>query len=213
MSSTSTSATDSSEPRRPGRPRRAGVDDAVLQATAELLSEVSFSRLSMEMVAQRAGVGKPTVYRRWPSKANLVLDVIVSFAPAVDTPTGEPASGEASFKERLRTTTFEVYRRLVSSAILHAMPGLAAELIHDRELGREFRERYVAPRTMAMMELLREGVDRGLLRADLDPWLMYKLLSGPSFYTLFMEGAAMTPAEIDQVFDEIWAVISTGSQG
>jgi len=68
----------------PDSPRqRNGVDDAVLRVTIELLATMSFARLSMELVAKRAAVGKPTVYRRWPSKAALVADAVARFAPTL----------------------------------------------------------------------------------------------------------------------------------
>lgn len=194
---------------RGGRPRRTEVDDTILAATAELLCEVSLARLSMEMVAARAGVGKPTIYRRWPSKAHLVLDVLVSLAPPVSDEDGDVTVTDlASYKELLRTMTFELYQRVVKSSILTAMPVLVAEMMHDKDLGREFRERYVARRVAKIERVLDIGVEQGFLRDNIAPWLMYKLLQGASFYSLFIEGATMSPEERDQAFDVVWDAIS-----
>src|SRR6266496_6782642 len=62
--------------RKPGRPRSAQAHKAILDATLELLAEGGFQGLSIEAVAARAGVGKTTIYRRWPSKNELVMDAI-----------------------------------------------------------------------------------------------------------------------------------------
>jgi AcrR family transcriptional regulator len=81
--------------RAPGRPRDPQVDQAILTATLELLGDDGFDGLSIEAVAARAGVGKTTVYRRWPSKIPLVVDALTAMkAPTVsaipdDMPTRE----------------------------------------------------------------------------------------------------------------------------
>jgi len=63
--------------RKPGRPRSAQAHKAILDATLELLAEEGFHGLSIEAVAAKAGVGKTTIYRRWPSKDELVMDAIL----------------------------------------------------------------------------------------------------------------------------------------
>src|SRR3954454_15098610 len=75
--------------RRPGRPRRAEVDEAILAAAVHMLAEHGYGGVTMEGVAGAAGVGKATVYRRWPSKADLILDAIRSLKPDV----GHPDTG------------------------------------------------------------------------------------------------------------------------
>src|SRR5437588_13131394 len=65
-----------------GRPRNADTDSAILAATCELLVDNGYGRLSMEAVAARSGVGKPTLYRRWSSKAALVADAVVAILSA-----------------------------------------------------------------------------------------------------------------------------------
>src|SRR6187399_2380481 len=64
-------------PRRPGRRRDESKDDAILKATLELLAERGYDGMTMDAVADRAGAGKATVYRRWPSKVQLTIDAIV----------------------------------------------------------------------------------------------------------------------------------------
>ena len=71
-----TSLPASTTRRSPGRPRSAAAHQAILDATVQLLSEVGFAATTVEAVAARAGVGKATVYRRWPSKVPLVIDAL-----------------------------------------------------------------------------------------------------------------------------------------
>ena len=76
--------TETAEARGPGRPRDPAADRAILQATIELLGEEGYEGLSIEAVAARAGVGKTTVYRRWPSKEPLVVDAIKRYKSPED---------------------------------------------------------------------------------------------------------------------------------
>jgi Bacterial regulatory proteins, tetR family len=69
-----------------GRPRDANVENAILNAAVAILNEVGYNDLSIEAVASRARVGRPTVYRRWPSKLDLVVDAVVRLVPAVSAP-------------------------------------------------------------------------------------------------------------------------------
>ena len=79
-------------PKRPGRPRDEGAAQAILTATMELMAEVGFAGVTVDGVAQRAGVGKATIYRRWKSKERLVLDAIgASTEPAPVPDTGSVA--------------------------------------------------------------------------------------------------------------------------
>src|SRR5436190_6924748 len=82
MELTNTVAT--AEPAR-GRPRDPSRDEAIIDATIDVLVRDGYDRLSMEGVAAAAGVGKTTVYRRWSSKAELVIDAMATLKPAIDT--------------------------------------------------------------------------------------------------------------------------------
>src|SRR5438552_16672378 len=71
-----------------GRPRDRAIDDAALRAARELLVEVGWDRLSMVAIAERAGVGRPALYRRWPSKTHLVFEAVFGWQDA-PTPVAE----------------------------------------------------------------------------------------------------------------------------
>jgi AcrR family transcriptional regulator len=158
-------------PRR-GRPRDAQVEQAILQATISLLSEVGFNNLSIEAVAARAGVGKPTIYRRWPSKPELVLDAVKRFAPPVPTAdTGDPLAD-------LRQIVPELIVGLTSPPFVRAMISLAG----DVEMARRLGEQYLTPRRAGIADILQRAVAAGELRADIDVEMAIDLMVGASVY-------------------------------
>jgi AcrR family transcriptional regulator len=188
--------------RPPGRPRSPEVEEAVVHATVELLQEVSYGRLSIEMVAERAGVGKPAVYRRWPSKATLVADVIARIIEPVE------INSAKDIKKEVRRHLLGTYRRAVSSGIMHVIPSIVGETVLDTELGASFRERFVEPRQRIIEDALTQGVAEGILRHDISVSLMHKMLASTEFYSWIMFGQPLTEREASAVFEEIWTTIS-----
>ncbi|MER5479343.1 TetR/AcrR family transcriptional regulator [Streptomyces sp. NPDC002734] len=170
--------------RRRGRPRDTGTDEAILDAAEGLLLRDGYAGLSMEKVAAEAGVGKPTVYRRWPSKATLVGDVTrrAALAAAPGTDLLAPPPGEAV--ESL-VAWFRAYARTVADprngALVLALTAAAAGSPQDAEslyLG-STRDQHGA-----LAALLRSGVAAGELRADTDVDAVVGALIGSSLYLL-----------------------------
>jgi len=169
--------------RRPGRPRSAAADAAIVRATLELLLEAGYRGLTMEQVRARAGVGKATLYRRYRSKQDLVSAAIRHLnQPLVLPDTGSVAADILGFARSLSTgaegaefATFAVR--------------LLAESAGDREMHAIFYENLVAPRRAAVGEAMRRGVARGELRADLDIELAIDVVTGPWVYRLLISGA------------------------
>ena len=168
--------------RRPGRPRSAAADAAIVRATLELLLEAGYRGLTMEQVRARAGVGKATLYRRYRSKQDLVSAAIRHLnQPLVLPDTGSVAADILGFARSLSTgaegaefATFAVR--------------LLAESAGDREMHAIFYENLVAPRRAAMGEVLRRGIERGELRADLDVETAVDIITGPWVYRLLISG-------------------------
>jgi AcrR family transcriptional regulator len=185
--------------RAPGRPRDPSRDDAILGATMELLASEGFARLSIEGVAHRAGVGKPTVYRRWSSKAALVMDAFERAAPPIELPK------DGTVRERLTVTLMEFCRNMRSGSIGKIMAGIVAELPSDPELAHAFRNAYLARRRRVVFELLQQGVDEGELRPDLDIELAADQLSGPFIVRKLVTGGSfgpdLVPKLVDYLFD------------
>src|SRR5215831_11164328 len=93
---------------RPGRPRSPAADEAILDATVDLLAEQGFLGLSIEAVAARAGVAKTTIYRRWPTKDDLLMDAIACLKHAHPEPQGESLRDDLiDMISRMRDAWFE----------------------------------------------------------------------------------------------------------
>lgn len=166
--------------------RRARSERLILDATRELLGEAGFGSLTVEGVAARAGVAKTTIYRRYRSRNDLALAVLLDMVGDVSTrPYAEDAGTELM---KLVDRTVE----LMSSTVMgRIMKGLVSEVAADPELARVYRERVVSHRLADVGALVSHGVARGELRADLDPEMVTDLLLGPIYYRFFLSGAPM----------------------
>jgi AcrR family transcriptional regulator len=174
-------------PTRPaGRPRNPDLDRAILDATIELLAEEGFARMSIEQVAVRAGVGKPTIYRRWPSKVDLVIAALSR--PGAT----RSASSEGSVRERLTRLIEELCASVRTESAKRVLAALVAEIPRNPELASAVREVFLAKRQETAYALLREGVASGELRADLDPELASDALVGPIMLRVLLTGGRIT---------------------
>lgn len=188
-----------------GRPRDPDLDRAILDATIALLAQEGFARMSIERVAARAGVGKPTIYRRWPSKVDLVI-------AALSRPGAErSASSEGSVRERLTRLLEELCMSVRTEPAKSILAALVAEIPRNPELASAVREVFLAKRRETAFALLREGVAGGELRADLDLELASDSLVGPIMLRLLLTGGRITPslgATLVDAFYEGWSVRS-----
>jgi len=191
---------DPAAPRAPGRPRDPDLDRAILAATRELLAEEGFARLSIEGVAQRAGVGKPTIYRRWSSKVALVLEAIDQSGPS--TSLDDPSR---SVRERLTALLTELGATLGEGPAGRIMAGLVGEIPRDPELAAAIRRVFVARRRRKVFRLLREGIDAGELRSDLDLDVAADQLTGPFIVRTLLTGGPMGPSFVVTLVDHLFA--------
>jgi AcrR family transcriptional regulator len=187
---------------RRGRPRDANVESAILDAAVAIINEVGYDDLSIEAVASRAGVGRPTVYRRWPSKLDLVVDAVVRLAPAVSAPdTGDVFT---DLVELISGTIEDMTSSSVGRTIL-ALAGTAAA---DRaELADRFNEHYLVPRRAAFLATLRRGIDTGRLRADIDPDLILDLMLGAPTYWWVTTGHPIDKMAARRVVETVWSLV------
>lgn len=176
-----------------GRPRSEEAHQAILQATLELLSDVGYSALTVEGVAQRAGVGKATIYRRWPSKLPLVVEAFGQLPGFADVDTG---SLERDVKTMLRGY-LELFHKSPLPAVL---PSLAGERASNPELAQLFGP-VMRGRREPLMRALERARQRGELPADLDLGLASELLVGPIAVRLFFTGRSLHPDLVDPIVD------------
>jgi AcrR family transcriptional regulator len=181
--------------RRPGRPRSAACDAAILRAALDEYAERGYEGLSVDAVAARAGVSKATIYRRYRGKTDLVLAaakgaVFDEWVP----PAGNDLRGDLrGLLVHLRgvmlgTTAGRATRMVVADSVLH--PDLGAGL-----------QGLVAQRRALARGIIEHAIARGDLAADTDAEVLTDMLSGPVFYRLFISGDPVDDAFLDGVVE------------
>jgi len=201
---TATGAVEADQDRKaPGRPRSARADEAIIEAVLDMLAEgTAFEALSIEAVAARAGVGKATIYRRWPNKEALLFD-------AVKTVKGEPAQmGGGSVREDI-VALLAPAGHLEHSRAGQIMPCLLAEMQRSPEL-RHVYQRISEPRRDLMRTVLRRGIAEGTLRPDLDLDMVVALLFGPLIAQSLVHWSPDTAREdlIERLVTAVWPAIA-----
>ncbi len=173
--------------RAPGRPRSPEADEAIMRATLEVLLEEGFRGLSVDAVRLRAGVGKATIYRRFPDKEALVRAAIASLHRLHAEPpdTGSLMTDVAMMWE-------QGYRS--DPAVTALAPRLLAESASNPEMHAIFRAALIEPRRAYLGTILRRGIERGELREDVDLDVLIDLVAGPFIYRLLIDAGDPTVA-------------------
>jgi AcrR family transcriptional regulator len=194
-------ARDAEVVRPRGRPRRVEATEAILAATLELFAERGFAATTMDGIAERARVGKPTIYRRWSSKEDLIVDALVRFTAELELPAGV-GDVRAVLLEHVRT----VARFFSDPLARRLLPGLLGELEGNPRFATAYSERVVAPLRRPLVDLLASARDNGQLRGDTDPEQIADLLVGPAFLRLvFPFGLPeVDPSYPETLLDAIW---------
>jgi AcrR family transcriptional regulator len=162
-----------------GRPRSEAAEEAILRAALELLDQVGYEALSIEAVASRARVGRPTIYRRWPSKLDLAVEAVVGGAPPHKK---THMSGSAAGR---------VIIALVGDPAVHA------------RLAPRIDERYLQPRRAVLAGLLRRAVRAGQVRPDVDPDLLIGLIMGAATDRWLVTGRPVTRESARHIVDAV----------
>ena len=186
--------------RGPGRPRDARHDQSILDATLGILLEQGYRGVTIEGVAARAGVGRPTIYRRWPSKPAVVVAALVQSDRLA-----LPAPDTGSLRNDLIAVQRHQVERMNSPDARRVTAGLIADLADDPELADTYVSQFLAPRRATVWEVLQRGVDRGELDADVDLAFVYDLLVGPLFMRAVVWGQPLAPDAAEQTADVILA--------
>jgi AcrR family transcriptional regulator len=184
-------------PRSLGRPREERADRAIVKATLELIAEHGVRGFRMDDVADRAHVGKATIYRRYRSKDELVTAAVAALVSEIRIP--DTGSTRGDLLQLLRGAV-DVYSESIEAAV---MPSLVDAMSRDVEFARALREGFLAGRRAALRAVLERGVDRGDLRADLDFELALDVLGGPLFYRLLVTGGPIDDELADGVVELI----------
>ena len=188
--------------RRPGRPRRATTDDAITRAALDLLAERGFQAATIEAIADRAGVGRNTIYRRWRSKEELIADALRELTTDVDWGADDLYS--------LLLTWLRDFAGTFSDPLQgRLLVGVLGELQQNPVFADVYADRVVRPRREALLARLIEARERGELRPDADVELVADLLGGALLLRrlpLGLPDAGETYAE--ELLETIWRGIA-----
>lgn len=188
--------------RRPGRPRRATTDDAITRAALDLLAERGFQAATIEAIADRAGVGRNTIYRRWRSKEELIADALRELTTDVDWGADDLYS--------LLLTWLRDFAGTFSDPLQgRLLVGVLGELQQNPVFADVYADRVVRPRREALLARLLEARERGELRPDADVELVADLLGGALLLRrlpLGLPDAGETYAE--ELLETIWRGIA-----
>ena len=183
--------------RGPGRPRDPELDRAILEATIDVLETDGYHNLSIDAVAARAKVGKTTIYRRWPSKAPLVVDALAHLKAS----TSSDIPDDLSTREALVRIMSDLVRK--SSSAEQLLAGLVDEMARDPELAETVRTGIVAPRRKVIFAALERGIERGEIRPDVDVEVIADLLGGPVVIRRLLTGRPVTARFVRAVVDMV----------
>ena len=172
---------------------------AILDAALALCREQGYAKVTIEAIAARAGVGKQTIYRWWPTRSAVVLDALLA-ATLVDTPFPLTDSARGDFRTHLRSVA-----RLFASPSGALIREMVAESQADPAVADDFRTRFWAPRRELSLARLERGIAEGQVRRDIPREPALDALYGPLWIGLLVSHRALDARYADEVLDAVWA--------
>jgi AcrR family transcriptional regulator len=160
-----------------GRPRSSDTEKAILKAASEIVMATSLAEMTIEGVAERAGVGKASIYRRWPSKGALAFEAVVDTILTAE-PTPDTGSLEGDLARVAESWVRLANLRRVGRTLAHFI----AEVQSDPDLAVAWRERFVSRIRMERRPIIERAIARGEIPAGSDPELIMDLLYGPLYH-------------------------------
>jgi AcrR family transcriptional regulator len=167
----------------------------ILTAAVEELADCGYGGVTIESVADRAGVGKSTIYRHWPDKLALIADAFETFHEQM-----VPDLGDLPVRESVALLLQHVAEVVVDSTFSRCIPALIEGAERDHRV-REFHHRYSTERRQALVDLIARGVRKGEISGGVDPELATTSLLGAIFYRRLMTGQAFEPERACELVD------------
>ena len=187
-----------------GRPRDVDVDQRILASAFRQLVQVGYAGLSIESVAADAGVAKTTIYRRYPTKRDLVIAALRESTPfpmpALDLPA----------RKALEAFVRGAIAMLIESGAFRVLGSLLVEDQRHPGLLDIFRERILFPRRAMVEAIIKRGMERGELRRDVDPLIVIEMIAGAVFAHHVILGLRGDEAWIASFVDHVWSAIHSG---
>ncbi len=187
---------EQTRPRRRGRPRKPGVDEAIIAATLEILEKDGFAGLTVEAISARAGVGRPALYRRWPSKEAIVKDALLELAgelmPYPDTGSlrGDLAALMQEFTDAMQTPAGRVTVALIGEGMRDpTWRAMAVDVLRRRR-----------QRALVIVE---RAIERGELPPNTDGNLLFDLVGSPLWVHQLIHDDLAEWVDVDAILDAV----------
>jgi AcrR family transcriptional regulator len=188
--------------RAPGRPRSLEADEAILEASVDVFAEVGFEALTMEGVAARAGVGKNTLYRRYPSKLDLVVSAVRCY-----TNVGAPPPDTGTTRGDVQAIVDDLVAIVTDTPMGRMLPILIAIRTRVPELDAAYAE-IVSDKRARSAAVVRRGIERGDFRVDVDADAVVDAFVSPIFYRFLVTHAPLDGAFRATVVDAVMRAFS-----
>ena len=203
-----TAVLDGDEPRvfTRGRPRDASRDDALRKAAIAVMAEVGYRALTMDAVAARARAGKATIYRRWDSKLDLVID---SCNQLVSEHITEPDTG--SLRGDLREF-LAAFAKFLSGPSGKAAQALVGELPHEPELADAFRATFLMSQRDTLKRIVERALTRGEVSDDAPKGMLIELAGAALTYRLMITGDPLDEAFVDKFLNGVLMPLLQGNR-
>jgi len=178
-----------------GRPRDPAIRKKILSAARALLDEGGITAVTMEAVAAKAGVGKPTIYREWPNAHSVAMEAFLE--------TAKPQPQQKRRGKALETLRDQLHSivRAFSTPMGRNTAMMIAAAQNDSELAKIFRNRFIMGRREEGRDILHAAVKAGELRADIDHDVTLDLIYAPLFFRLLIGHGPLDKAYADAILD------------
>jgi AcrR family transcriptional regulator len=188
---------------RPRQPAGAAIlrpekTEAIIAAFFAELGKSGYEGLTMDRVAERARVGKAALYRRWPSKKEMLIDLVGQFALKAVLP---PDTG--SLRGDIQAIAHDAIAVLTNPLVRSVIQSLLTEARRSPDLAAVLTERFINPRREAGAQMLRRAVDRGEVRPDSDLELAQDLIGGPLYLRGVILGEEFPPGYTQRLTDAV----------
>ncbi|WP_336633490.1 MULTISPECIES: TetR/AcrR family transcriptional regulator [unclassified Microbacterium] len=198
MSDTTLSEEDVDPTPRLGRKRDHSRDPEILAAALDILAEKGYERMTVDMVATRARAGKATLYRRWPSKAELVIDAVACMKSTHPADLPDTGSLRGDLVANIKAPAVKDGERK-----LRIMAGMVSLMSESPEFADAARSVIVEPRAAALRTLIRRAIDRGEVTPDVDVHVLAQVIPSMTAYKSLMLGQAVDREYIITLVDEV----------
>jgi AcrR family transcriptional regulator len=182
-----------------GRPRSEEARRAVLDAALRLCERDGYQQLTIKAIATEAGVGRQTVYRWWPDKAEILMEALVELAESLDLREPIDSGDTLSDVRALLSITYSLTQSITGQAIV----GLMSDAQADPALSAKLQGKVIGPRRDALREILRRGVDRGEVSAAVSLDLVVDFAFGAMWYRLLSRHAPVNEELAGKVTDAV----------